>query len=106
MRRFGLETLHIPFHFVSAWGRSVSLGRSNGADIATVIAIAIAFAFAIAISISIAKDGRVLDDSKSESSRFLDENVGSESHCLLRGETKLEIRNIIVYRENRVNKTD
>ena len=104
MRRFGLETLHIPFHFVSAWGRSVSLGRSNGADIATVIAIAIAFAFAIAISI--AKDGRVLDDSKSESSRFLDENVGSESHCLLRGETKLEIRNIIVYRENRVNKTD
>ena len=90
MRRFGLETLHIPFHFVSAWGRSVSLGRSNGADIATVIAIAIAFAIAIAIAISIAKDGRVLDDSK----------------CLLRGKTKLEIRNIIVYRENRVNKTD
>ena len=64
-------------------GRSVSLGRSNGSDIAIAIPIAIAFAFAIAI----ANDEQALDDRQSESSRFLDEDVGSKSHCLLHSET-------------------
>ena len=32
---------------------------------------------------------QVLEDSKSGSSRFLDEDVGSESHCLLHSETRV-----------------